>query len=99
MNQCKPLLAGAFERWMDMVQDVKHMRFVLERAAKRMMNRRLQGSWESWWDAVELARSGAIGHGLTLVHFSAQPKPFPVTASTVSVHFSAQPETFCRCYL
>jgi hypothetical protein len=32
--------------------------------------------------------------GLTLVHFSAQPKPFLVTEATASVHFSAQPETF-----
>jgi len=32
--------------------------------------------------------------GLTIVHFSAQPKPFLVTEATASVHFSAQPETF-----
>jgi len=32
--------------------------------------------------------------GLTLVHFSAHPKPFLVTEATSSVHFSVQPETF-----
>jgi hypothetical protein len=32
--------------------------------------------------------------GLTLVHFSAQPKPFLVTEATANVHFSAQPKPF-----
>ena len=40
------------------------------------------------------AAVSAAGQGLTLVNFSAQPKPFLVTEATASVHFSAQPETF-----
>jgi hypothetical protein len=36
------------------------------------------------------------GQGLALLHFSAQPEPFSVTAATTRVHLSAQPETFCH---
>jgi len=47
-----------------------------------------------WWSCSMSSVAWITSkQGLTLVHFSAQPKPFLVTEATASVHFSAQPET------
>ena len=53
-----------------------------------------QGTAPAWTTACPLGSPTRGRQGLTLVHLSAQPKPFLVTEATASVHFSAQPETF-----
>lgn len=43
----------AFHGMRDMVAWRQRMRVILERATRKIMNRRLHGAWERWWEVIE----------------------------------------------
>ena len=46
MDECKPLLHGAFSRWQEMVEEIVRFRVILNRCLQKMKNRAMAGSFE-----------------------------------------------------
>ena len=42
-------MAGAFERWADMVQESKEMKFKLRKFFLRMMNKQISDAFAEWY--------------------------------------------------
>jgi protein SFI1 len=46
-------ISGAFDRWMEMTQEAKEMRILLERCASKMMNKAMSGAFDRWYEMTQ----------------------------------------------